>query len=93
MLIQAGQVKDLLAKTPARARDHVGDHLFVGMPEMRLAIDVIDGCRDVELLAQGRQVVAEHWLTGKTALFYRNLSWIWQTTRMRFGAFCSRSFG
>ena len=75
MLIQAGQVKDLLAKTPARARDHVGDHLLVSMPEMRLAIDVIDGCRDVELLAQGRQVVAEHWLTGKTALFYRNLSW------------------
>ena len=41
---------------------------------MRLAVDVIDGCRNVKLLAQGRQVVAEHRLTGKTALFYRNLS-------------------
>ena len=31
MLIQAGQVKDLLPKTSARACDYVGDHLFVGM--------------------------------------------------------------
>ena len=56
------------------AGNHVGDHLFIGMAKVRLAVDVIDGCRDVELLAQGRQVVAEHGLSGKTPLFYRNLS-------------------
>ena len=44
------------------------------MPQMRLAVDVIDSRRDVELLAQGRPVVTERPLTGKTALFYRNLS-------------------
>ena len=74
MLIQTGQIEDLLTKTSARARDHVGDYLLIGMTEVRLAVDVIYGCRDVELFAQGRQVVAERSLTGKTALFYRNLS-------------------
>ena len=74
MLIQTGEIKNILTEATASAGNHVGDHLFIGMAKVRLAVDVIDGCRDVELLAQGRQVVAEHGLPGKTPLFYRNLS-------------------
>ena len=74
MLIQTGEIKNILTEATASAGNHVGDYLFIGMAKVRLAVDVIDGCRDVELLAQGHQVVAEHGLTGKTPLFYRNLS-------------------
>jgi hypothetical protein len=43
------------------------------MPEVRLAIHIIDSRGDVELFTQERQVVAEAGGTGKTALFYRYL--------------------
>jgi hypothetical protein len=43
------------------------------MPEVRLAIHIIDGRGDVELFIQERQVVAKGRATGKTALFYRYL--------------------
>ena len=73
VLIEAGEKKRLFAQATARPRDHVCDDLLVCMPEMRLAVHIIDGRGDVELFTQGRQVVAKGRATGKAALFYRYL--------------------
>jgi hypothetical protein len=54
VLIQAGEEKHLLAQAAARARDHVGHNLFVGMPKVRLPVHVIDGCRYVICLAHSK---------------------------------------
>ena len=56
VLVEAGQVKHLLTQTMPRARDNVGDDFLISMPEMRLAVDVINGGGDVEFLAHGRQL-------------------------------------
>ena len=74
MLIESGEKKRLFTQATTRAGDHVGDDLLVCMPEVRLAVHIIDGRGDVELFTQGRQVVAKGRATGKTALFYRYLS-------------------
>ena len=43
MLIESGQVKHLLPETAMRPGDDVRDDLFVGVTEVRFAVDVIDG--------------------------------------------------
>ena len=50
MFIEAGQEKNLLPETPARARNHVGDDFLVSVAEVRLAVQIIDGGRDVKAL-------------------------------------------
>jgi hypothetical protein len=42
-----------------RARDHIGNDFLVGVPEMRLAIDVINRGRDVESLAHVLRSLAD----------------------------------
>ena len=54
VFIESGEEKRLFAQATTRAGDHVGDDLLVCMPEVRLAIHIINGCGNVELLAQGR---------------------------------------
>ena len=56
VLIQAGEIKNFLAKALPRTRNHVGDDLLIGVPQMWLAIYVIDGSGNVELFAQGREL-------------------------------------
>ena len=48
VLVRAGQEKGLIAALPVVPGERVGDDLFVGVSEMRAAIDVINGRRDVE---------------------------------------------
>ena len=48
VLIQAGQEENLLPQAAPRPRDHVGDDFFVGVAEMRLAVDVINRGGDVK---------------------------------------------
>ena len=43
------------------AGDHVGDDFFVGVAEVRLAVDVVDGGRDVEAFAHLLLIL---WRTG-----------------------------
>ena len=51
MFVEAGEEENFLAQTSPGARDHVGDNLFVGMTEVRLAVDVINGGGDVKRFA------------------------------------------
>src|SRR5258707_10858487 len=51
MLVQASEKKYVLPKAAAHARDDIGEHHLVSVAEMRLAIDVVDGGRDVKAFA------------------------------------------
>ena len=56
VFIEAGQEKNLLTQAAPRPRDDVGDDFLVGMAEVRLAVDVINGGGDVKLFVhQGGQ--------------------------------------
>ena len=48
VLVEAGEEENFFAEQPVRARDDVGDDLLVGVAEVRLAVEVINGGRDVE---------------------------------------------
>jgi hypothetical protein len=54
VLIEAGQKKNFLSQAAVRSRDHVRDDLFVGVAEMRLAVDVINRGGDVKPFAHYR---------------------------------------
>src|SRR5258705_767618 len=47
VLVKTCQEKYVLTQAAARPGDHVGNDLLVGVPEMRLAVDVVNGRRDV----------------------------------------------
>src|SRR5207302_638240 len=51
MLVQPGQEKGFLPKTASRARNDVGYDLFVRVPQVRLAVDVINRGGQVKALA------------------------------------------
>jgi hypothetical protein len=51
MLIQPGQEEDFLAETSMRTRNHIGGDLLVSVAEMRLAVYVVNRCRDVKAFA------------------------------------------
>ena len=59
VLIEAGEEEYVFTHTAPGARDHVADDLLVGMPEVRLAVDVVDGGGDVVTLAHLRGTVAQ----------------------------------
>ena len=46
VLIDAGEEENFLAFQPVVAREHVGEHLFVGVPDVRRAVGVVDGGGD-----------------------------------------------
>ena len=51
VLIQPGQKKHLLPQAATRTRNDVRDNLLVRVPEVRLAVDVINGRGDVKRFA------------------------------------------
>jgi hypothetical protein len=57
VLIDAGQIKDFFALEPVIARDHVGQHLFVSVPDVRRRVRVIDRRCDVKRLRDGAETV------------------------------------
>ena len=57
VFIQTGQEKNIQAETAARPRDDVGDDFLVGMAEVRLAVDVVNGGGDVKLFVHYRAVI------------------------------------
>ena len=57
MFIQAGEEEHVVAEAAARAGDDVGEDLFIGVTEVRGAIDVIDRGGDVELFAHPGRIV------------------------------------
>src|SRR3546814_17928739 len=60
MLVSAGQEHHVTAVEPLEARQHVAGQRRVGMPDMRLVVDVIDRRRDViVLLGHGFKARAE----------------------------------
>jgi hypothetical protein len=62
VLVQAGEEEDLVAEAAARAGDDIGEDLFIGVAEVRGAVDVIDRGGDVELFAHpGRIVTGRGW--------------------------------
>ena len=48
VFIEAGEEEDFFAEALVGACDDVGDDFLVGMAEVRLTVDVIDGGGDVE---------------------------------------------
>ena len=50
MFIQSGQEVNLVASGSAIARDHVGQHLLVGVPDMRGAVGVINCGSEIKTL-------------------------------------------
>ena len=56
VFIETGKIENFLPETPARAGDYVGDDLFVGVAEVRLAVDVVNGGGDVKRFAHPRAV-------------------------------------
>ena len=66
VLVQAGQEKDLLPKAALGTGDHVGDDLFIGMAEVRLAIDVVNRGRDVKSFAHRAVTLQEQrWFSNR----------------------------
>ena len=59
VLIDAGEKENLLAFQPMITRDDVGQHLFVGVPDVRRRVGVIDRRGDVEGLAHARDKVTD----------------------------------
>jgi hypothetical protein len=51
VFVEAGQEKNFLSETAPRARDDIGDDLFVGVAKMRLPVDVINRRGDVKPFA------------------------------------------
>ena len=50
VFIDAGQEKHFVPQAALRPRNHVRHDFFISVAEVRLAIDVIDGCGDVKTL-------------------------------------------
>jgi len=50
VLIGPGEKKYLIAHQAMRPRHGIGDHRRIGVPEMRLRIDVVNRCGDVEAI-------------------------------------------
>ena len=48
VLIHTGEEEDFLSLEPVIAGEDVGEHLFVGMPDVRRAVSVVDGGGDEE---------------------------------------------
>src|ERR1044071_8195468 len=51
VFIQTRQKEYFLAQAAARARNNIGDHFFISMAKMGMAVDVIDGGGDIETFA------------------------------------------
>ena len=54
VLVQAGQKKRLLPEAAPGPRNHIRHNHLVRVAQVRLAIDVVNGCRDVKALAHRR---------------------------------------
>src|SRR3954462_13265226 len=48
MFIEASEKENVIAQTALAAGNHIRDDLFIGMPQMWLPIEIINGGRDVE---------------------------------------------
>ena len=59
MLIDTGQKENFLSLEPVIARDHISQHLFVSMTDMRRRIRVIDRRGDVESFRHARDKLAD----------------------------------
>ncbi len=59
VFVQTGEKEDGFAEAAMRAGDDIGDHLFVGVPEMRRPVGVIDGGGQIEPFAHGRASLPE----------------------------------
>ncbi len=57
MFVEAGQKKHIMTQEPAGPGNHIRDDLFLGVAEMRLAVDVINRCGDVEPFVHSRRTV------------------------------------
>src|SRR5580765_1655073 len=51
MLVQTREKECFLSETSPCPRNDVGNHFFVGMPQVRLAIDIINGGGDIKPFA------------------------------------------
>ena len=51
MFVQAGQEERLLAQAAMRPCNHISNNLLVGVAEVRLPVDVVNGGRDVKAFA------------------------------------------
>ena len=64
VFIQAGEKENLLAEAATGPGDGVGDDVFVRVAQVRLAVDVIDGGRDVEAFGHSGCSVAQGAVVG-----------------------------
>src|SRR5262245_52375648 len=51
VFVEAGEKERILTETSPGSRDDIGNHFFVRMTQMRMAIDIINGSREVKALA------------------------------------------
>src|SRR5439155_2438233 len=54
VFIEAGEKKNILAETAMNPGDHVRDDFFVGMAEVGLAVDVVNGGRQIKAFRHAR---------------------------------------
>ena len=59
MLIDAGEEKHVLTFEPVIARNHIGQHHLVGMPDVRRGVGVIDGGGNEKGLRHARDTLAD----------------------------------
>ena len=51
VFVDPRQKKNFFAEASAGANHHVGNHFLIGVPQVRLSVDVVDGRRDVKSFA------------------------------------------
>jgi len=81
VLVQAGEEKDRFAQAASGAGDHIGDDLFVGMAQMGLAIDVINGGSHIKTFAHLRDNVGQAGKLGNWQLGGAGMKCWGQTSR------------
>ena len=60
MLVGTSEEPNVVSHSATVARDHIGHDVFVHLPDVRVVVDVVDRCGDVELLRhEGSGIVAK----------------------------------
>src|SRR6266516_7616584 len=83
VLIQASQKKNIVAQAAVGAGDDIGNDLFVGVAEMRLAVDVVNRCRDVKPFSHARPTVEDAGPVGNCGDAARRAQNSWSYSRAR----------
>jgi len=60
VLVRPGQKEDIVPALPVEAGERIRTRLLIGVAQMGRPVDVVDGCREVELLAVRLSILGRH---------------------------------